>query len=163
MKNMEGKVAVNVLIKMLYDDVSQLSTSVKNLMTENEKFSSQLIAVSNIDTLLVACVTVIEKQQTKMEQYSNVEITCISNDVPDENLERKVIDICKAAGIDLKPYDIEGCYRLPSRLNISNSKRVIVSFVNRKHSKAMLRFKKLVNLRSNVYITNSLCPYYHFL
>ena len=116
MKNMEGKVAVNVLIKMLYDDVSQLSTSVKNLMTENEKFSSQLIVVSNIDTLLVACVTVIEKQQTKMEQYSNVEITCISNDVPDENLERKVIDICKAAGIDLKPYDIEGCYRLPSRL-----------------------------------------------
>ena len=62
MKNMEGKVAVNVLIKMLYDDVSQLSTSVKNLMTENEKFSSQLIVVSNIDTLLVACVTVIEKQ-----------------------------------------------------------------------------------------------------
>lgn len=62
MKNMEGKVAVNVLIKMLYDDVSQLSTSVKNLMTENEKFSSQLIVVFNIDTLLVACVTVIEKQ-----------------------------------------------------------------------------------------------------
>ena len=59
---MEGKVAVNVLIKMLYDDVSQLSTSVKNLMTENEKFSSQLIVVFNIDTLLVACVTVIEKQ-----------------------------------------------------------------------------------------------------
>ena len=62
MKNMEGKVAVNVLIKMLYDDVSQLSTSVKNLMTENKKFSSQLIVVFNIDTLLVACVTVIEKQ-----------------------------------------------------------------------------------------------------
>ena len=62
MKNMEGKVALNVLIKMLYDDVSQLSTSVKNLMTENEKFSSQLIVVFNIDTLLVACVTVIEKQ-----------------------------------------------------------------------------------------------------
>ena len=51
-----------------------------------------------------------------MEQYSNVEITCISNDVPDENLEGKVIDICEAAGIDLKPYDIEGCYRLSSRL-----------------------------------------------
>ena len=35
----------------------------------------------------------------------------ISNEVSDENLERKVIDICKVAGIDLKPYDIEGCHR----------------------------------------------------
>ena len=35
----------------------------------------------------------------------------ISNEVSDENLERKVIDICKVAGTDLKAYDIEGCNR----------------------------------------------------
>ena len=89
-----------------------------------------------------------------------VEISGISNEVSDENLEKKVIDICKESGIDLNPYDIEACHRLPSgRVNTSNSKRVIVKFVNRKHSVAMLCLKKSINSRSNVYMTNSLCPY----
>ena len=71
-----------------------------------------------------------------MEQYSrrnNVEISGISNEVSDENLEKKVIDICKESGISLNLYDIEACHRLPSgRVNTSNSKRVI---------EAMLRLK----------------------
>ena len=72
--------------------------------------------------------------------------------------------MCKESGIDLNSYDIEACHRLPSgRVNTSNSKRVIVKFVNRKHSEAILRLKKSINSRSNVYITNSLCPYCHFL
>ena len=75
-----------------------------------------------------------------------------------------MVDICKESGIDLNPYDIEACHRLPSgRVNTSNSKRVIVKFVNRKHSEAMLRLQKSINSRSNVYITNSLSPYYRFL
>ena len=77
-----------------------------------------------------------------------------------------MIDICKESGIELNPYYIEACHRLPSGsglANTSNSKRVIVTFVNRKHPEAMLRLKKSINSRSNVYITNSLCPYYRFL
>ena len=77
-----------------------------------------------------------------------------------------MIDICKESGIDLNPYYIEAYHRLPSAsglANTSNSKRVIVTFVNRKHPEAMLRLKKSINSHSNVYITNSLCPYYRFL
>ena len=75
-----------------------------------------------------------------------------------------MIGICKESGIDLNPCDIEACHRLTSgRVNTSNSKRVIVKFINRKHSEAMLHFKKSINLCSNIYITNSLCPYYWFL
>ena len=125
-------------------------------MTENEKISTQLMVASNVNTLLVTRVTELEKHQAKMEQYSrrnNVEISGTSNEVSDENLEKKVIDICKEPG-----------HRLPSgSVNTSNNKRVIVKFVNRKHSEAMLRLKKSINSRSNVYITNSLCPYYRFL
>ena len=52
------------------------------------------------------------------------------------------IDICKESGIDLNPYDIESCRRLASgRVNTSNSKRVIVKFMSRKHSEAMLSLK----------------------
>ena len=136
-------------------------------MTENGKISSQTMVVSNANTLLITHVTELERQQAKMKQYSrrnNVEIFGISNEVSDENLEKKVIDICKESGIDLNPYDIEACHRLQSgHVNTSNSKHVIVKFVNRKHSEAMLHLKKSLNSCSNVYIMNSLCPYYHFL
>ena len=112
--------------KKLCDEISQLSTSVNNPMTENGKTISQLMLVSNINTLLVTRVTELEKQQAKMEQYSrrnNVEISGTSNEVSDENLEKKVIDICKDSGIDLNPCDIEACHRLPSGcVNTSNSK-----------------------------------------
>ena len=114
--------------------------------------------VSNANTLFVTRVTELEKQQGKMEQYSrrnNVEMSGISGEVSDENLEKN---------IDLNPYDIEACHRLPSgRVKTSNSKCVIVKFINRKHSEAMLRLKKSINSRCNVYITNSLCHYYRFL
>ena len=75
-----------------------------------------------------------------------------------------MIGICKESGIDLNPYDIEVCHRLPSaRVNTSSKKRVIVKFVNRKHSKAKLRLKKSINSHNKVYITNFICLYYRFL
>ena len=83
-------------------------------MTGIKKRSSQLMIISNINTLLVTCVTEIEKQQAKIEPYSrenNVEVSSISKKMSDENLEGKVIAICKEAGIDLKPFDTEGCHR----------------------------------------------------
>ena len=101
-KSLKGKVTVAATIKKLCDKISQLSTSVNNLMTENGKISSQLMVVSNTNTLLITRATELEKQQAKMEQYSrrnNVEISGISNEVSDENLEKKVIDICKESGI----------------------------------------------------------------
>ena len=125
------------------------------------------MVASNVNTLLVTRVTQLEKQQEKMEQYSrrnNVEISGISNEISDENLEKKVINICKESGIELNPYDIGACHRLPSGcVNTSNSKRMIFKFINRKPLEAMLCLKKSINSRSNVYITNSLCPYYRFL
>ena len=136
-------------------------------MTENEKISSQLMVVSSSNTLLVTCVTELEKQQANMEQYSrrnNVEVSGISNEVSDENLEKKVIDICKESGIVLNLYDIEACHRPPSgHVNTSNSKHVIVKLASRKHSEAMLHLKKSINSCSSIDITNSLCPYYPFL
>ena len=143
-KNLKGKVTVDATIKKSCDEISQLSTSVNSLMTENVKISSQLMVVSNINTLLISHVTELEKQQAKMEQYSrrnNVEISGTSNEVSDKNLEKKVIDICKESGIDLNPYDTEACHRLPSRfVHTNNSKCVIVKFINRKQ--AMLHLKK---------------------
>ena len=82
----------------------------------------------------------------------------------DNILEDKVIDICKDAGIEVEHMDIEGCHRLPlSRNNTGGTKRVIVKFVNRKHSEDVLRLKKVISSHSKVFISNSLCPYYRYL
>ena len=93
-------------------------------MTENGKISSQLMVVSNVNTLLVTRVTELEKQQVKLEQYSrrnNFEKFGISNEASDENLEKKVIDICQESGIELNHYDVEACHKLPSgRVNTSH-------------------------------------------
>ena len=56
-ENLKGKVTVDATIKELCNEISQLSTSVNNLMTENGKISSQLMVVSNVNTLLVTHVT----------------------------------------------------------------------------------------------------------
>ena len=109
----------------------------------------------------------LEKHQSKSEKYNrrnNVEISGISNEVSDQNLEETVIGICKDSGIEVNSLYIEGCHRLPLGRNVTNTnKRVIVKFVNRKHSEAMLQRKKDIIKKSKVFVSHLLCPYYRFL
>ena len=166
-EQLKGKVLVDNNIKNLCDQVSRLSENLSKLMESNEKLSSQFIVVKEVNTLLEKRVIELEKSQAKAEQYSrrnNVEISGIPHEILDNNLEDKVIDICKDAGIEIGHMDIEGCHRLPlSRNNTGGTKRVIVKFVNKKHSEDMLRLKKIISSRSKVFISNSLCPFYRYL
>ena len=136
-------------------------------MESNEKHSSHFIVVKKVNTLLEKRVIELEKSQAKAEQYSrrnNVEISGIPHEILDNNLEDKVIDICKDTGIKIRHMNIEGCHRLPvSRNNAGGTKRVIVKFVNRKHSKDVLWLKKIISSLSKIFISNLLCPYYHYL
>ena len=66
--------------------------------------------------------------------------------------------------IIINPADIKGCHRLPLGHNgTTDNKRVIARFVNRKHSKLMLRSKKSISSKSKVYIIHLLCPFYHYI
>ena len=47
--------------------------------------------------------------------------------------------------------------------NLCDAKRVIVKFVNRRHSEDMLQLKKIISSRSKVFISNSLRPYCRYL
>ena len=108
----------------------------------------------------------LEKQLSKNKQYgrrNNVEISGISNQIPDQDLEENV-KICQDWDISISPMDIEGCHRLPLWRNSTNTtKQGIVKFVNQKHSGAMLQQKKYINSKNKVLLTHSLCPYYPFL
>ena len=111
-EKLKWKVAVDNNIKNLCDQVSCLSENLAKLMESNEKLSSQFIFVKKVNTLLKKCVTELEKSQAKAKQYSrrnNVEISGIPHEILN-NLEDKVIDICKDAGIEIGHMDIEGCH-----------------------------------------------------
>ena len=59
----------------------------------------------------------LNKSQAKSEQYSsqhnNIELSGIPNDIPEDNLEKVVIDICHDSDVEIEPKDIEGCHLLP--------------------------------------------------
>ena len=117
----------------------------------------------------------LNKSQAKSEQYSqhnNTELSDIPNDIPEDNLEKVVIDICHDSDMEIEPKDIERCHRLPvSRYSRDSNKRVIVKFVNRKHPEAMLRNKRSIsskdfshlNVHGKVFVSVSLCPYYRYI
>ena len=99
-----------------------------------------------------------------------MEFSNIPNDILDNQLEDKSIEICLESGVEVDHNDIEGCHRLPaSRYSRSDNKRVIVKFVNRKHSESLLYKKKSISSRdfSNINISGkisvSLCPYYRLI
>ena len=117
----------------------------------------------------------LEKNQAKSEQYSrrnNMEFSNIPSNIPGNQLEDKVIQICRESGVEVDQNGIEGCHRLPaSRYSRSDNKRVIVKFVNRKHSKSLLYKRKSIssrdfsniNISSKIFVSVSLCPYYRFI
>ena len=160
-KKLKGKVVVDNNIKNLCDQVSCLSENHVKLMESNEELSSQFIVIKKVNILEL------EKSQAKAEKYSkrnNVQICGIPHQILDNNLEDKVINNYKDAGLKIGHMDIEGSNQLPlSTNNTGGTKRVIVKFVNRKHSEDMLRLKKIISFCSKVFISDLLCPYYHYL
>ena len=82
----------------------------------------------------------IEKQSQALEQYTrrnNSEISAIPNNISDEALETKYIEILKAVNISVDNSEIEACHRLPTnRSNKNKPKTVIVKFTNRKFVEA---------------------------
>ena len=96
--NLNGKVVVGNDIQGLFNQISKLSENVDRFVTANGKLNSELLIVRNVNQNLQNRIINLEKQQSKLEQYNrrnNIEITGISNEVSNKNLEETVIGICK--------------------------------------------------------------------
>ena len=95
------------------------------------KIRSELAVVKNVNTKLEEQIISLEINETNSEQYSrrnNSELSGIPNDIPEDNLEKVVIDICDNSGMEIEPKDIEGCHRLPvSRYMRNSNKRVLTT------------------------------------
>ena len=153
---MKGKVVIGSHVKDLCHQIEKLSERLNDAVATNGKITNELLIAINVNSNLEKRISTLEKLQVKTEPYSrkkNKKILGIPNDSLDNDLEEKVIKICKGS-------DMESCHHLPlERNNTSKNKQVI----NRKHSEPMLRRKKNINSKSKVYINNWLCPYYRFL
>ena len=101
-ENLKGKVVVGNDIQGLFNQISKLSENVDCLVTANEKLNSELLIARNVNQNLQNRTMNLEKQKSKTEQYNrqnDVEVSGISNEVSDQNLEETVIGICKDSEI----------------------------------------------------------------
>ena len=92
--NLRGKVIVDSDLRNLCDQISNLSETITKLATANQQINSELAIVKVVNSKLEKRVIDLEKNQAKSEQYNrrnNVEFSNIPNDIPDNQLEDKVI------------------------------------------------------------------------
>ena len=171
---LKEKVIMDTDISSLCNQISKLNDTITQLHSTNEKIRSELAVVKNVNKKLEVRIINLEKNQAKSEQYSrrnNIELSGIPNDIPEDNLDKVLIDICHDSGLEIEPKDIEGCHRLPvSRYIRDSNKRLIVKFVTRKHetilqNKKSISSKDFSHLDANgkVFVSVALCPYYRYI
>ena len=113
---MKGKVIFGSHVKNLFNQTEKLTESFNQVMAANEKFTSELVIIKNINVDLENRIVNLKKLQAKTEKYNrrnNVEISGISNKIPDEDLKNNATEICKDSNIIINPADIENCHHLP--------------------------------------------------
>ena len=171
---LKEKVIMDTDISNLCNQISKLNDIITQLHSTNEKIRSELAVVKNVNKKLEVRIINLEKNQAKSEQYNrrnNIELSGIPNDIPEDNLDKVLIDICHDSGLEIEPKDIEGCHRLPvSRYIRDSNKRLIVKFVTRKHetilqNKKSISSKDFSHLDANgkVFVSVALCPYYRYI
>ena len=165
-EKMKGKVVFDKQIQNLCSKIANLSENVKSLLSTNERLTSELMVVKNVNNVLQNRIVNLVNQIFKNENYgrwNNVGISEVSNEIPNQDLEENIIKFFKDSDINISHMDIEGSHRLPLRRNTTNTtKRVIVKIVNRKYSEAMLQWKK-DNTKNKVFVNHPLCLYYRYL
>ena len=99
---MKGKVIIDADICNLCSQILKLRDTISQLHSTNKKIRSKLAVVKNVNTKLGYQIISLEKNEAKSEQYSqrkNIELCGIPNDIPENNLEKVLIDICHDSGL----------------------------------------------------------------
>lgn len=148
-------------------EISALRAEIADL--KNSAVSSPSVnAGSNIEERLEK----VERSSYHQQQYSRrecIEIVNVPVSVPQKDLEAKVIDIFSVAGVEVYPRDFHAVHRV-------RGETVIAKLVNRKDASSILRKKgnlrKLsakdskmlgVDVKTKLFVNESLCPYYRFI
>ena len=95
-EKMKGKVIFDSYVKDPCNQIEKLTESLNQVTARNEKMTSGLVIVKNNNGNLENRIINFKKLQGKAEQYNrrnNVEISGISKEIPDDDLENHVIEI----------------------------------------------------------------------
>ena len=162
-------------IKSLCTHTKELTYTVNQLLSKNERLISDLAIQKSVGGNLEKKVKNLEIHVSKDEQYNRrncIEFSGLPDTINDDKLEETIIEACKDVNTNISKTDRETCHRLPVRRNATNlSKRVMVKFLNRKHAESILSksftlsstdFSRL-NINNKLYVNPSLCPYYRYL
>ena len=160
----------NSLTSIQKDLAEMRATIIENLLNENKKLQEKVKNLEKkMDQLEVA-----SESTNQYGRRNNIEISGIPNNVEDEALEGKVIEIFGKINIKIQKKDVEACHRLPPPKNKPRgNKKVIVRFVNRKNVENALRAKKKLseldmnslgfNENSALYFNENLNRYFKYL
>lgn len=85
----------------------------------------------------------IVESNNQYQRRNNLEIAGIPNNVKDDDLEDKAIQIFKKMNVDVAKENVEACHRLPAK--DGKNKKVIVRFNNRKFASQVLKNKKVIS------------------
>ena len=115
-EKMRVKVVLGSQVKDLCHQIEKVTERLNDVVASSEKITSELLIVKNVNSNLEKRITTLEKPQAKAEQYNrrnNMEISGILYDDLENDLEEKVVEICKNSDIVITSSDIEICHRLP--------------------------------------------------
>ena len=107
---MKVKVVVGNQVKDLCHQIEKVTKRLNDVVASSEKITSELLIVKNVNSNLEKRITTLEKPQAKAEQYNrrnNMEISGILYDDLENDLEEKVVEICKNSDIVITSSDIE--------------------------------------------------------
>ena len=85
-EKMKGKVVTDNHIQNLCSEIANLSDNGKSLVSINERLTSELTVLKDVNNILENRIVNLEKQLSKNEQYgrrNNVEISRVLNQIPD--------------------------------------------------------------------------------
>ena len=142
------------LLEMSYNDINSLRK--KDLVEQIEKMKGKDIFDSHIKDLCnqIKKLTESLNQVTEANEKITSEFVIVKNSSLIEGITLKYLEFrMKYLMMILKTMS----------LRFVKIQRMIIKFINRKHSKVMLHSKKSISSKSKVYINHSLSPSYRYI
>ena len=103
--DLEGKVVVDADLHKLCEKIERLAESMNQIVAKNKKLQSGIVIVKNFNHNLEERIVYLEKNLAEGEQYSlrnNVEISDITDSIPDKDLENTVNSMCKDSRVKIQ-------------------------------------------------------------
>ena len=118
-RNLDKEKSIKLALKYqsMFDStlitISNIKTGLPKLKKYYEKLDSDLIVTKQGNMKLCNKMKFLERQCWTNEQYSkrqSLEISDVSESVPDKDLERKVLNLFEKIDIEIYPENIEACH-----------------------------------------------------